>query len=277
LISTVAVGQASLITFTAYSAGTQTDLGTVTVGIKDANGTEVVAPLTAVSDGADGTYTYTLAKQTQVRFLIVTWSVTGGADFITYLDVIGSELFDEATLRTFDDDAISSASYTDAQIAQAHYQAAQYIEEQTGRSYIRRYARAEIYGSGSRFQDLSGAQFRTSTGLQIPRPGAFRDINQVFTTDYSSATAEDGLLTLTDSVFPRSETPLVLEYEYGLGYPVGIASRVGMLLAKQWLVSSRIPSGADTFTDPLGSYGMNDSRLPFEAYNWLRQKSLAYF
>jgi hypothetical protein len=288
-ISTVEVGQSAILTLTLYQDGTVTDLGTVTLGVVDANGDEVVASGTAVTDGSNGTYTYTLSKRTEPQFLINTWTVSGGPTFTTYTDVQGSTLFNEAALRAFDDGAISAAAYTDDAVAKMHQRVVEYMESYTGRSWIRRYNRLVVGGGGSRILDLSQGVARTSSGLFLNRPGGGHDTIQILSATDSEGSVSTasivlqpgGLLHRTDSVWPSAtvDDPLncVVEYEYGQPYPVDGADRVAMLIAKHWLVSSRVPDVASSFNDALGTYTFDESRLPWEAYSWLRNHKLSGF
>lgn len=287
-ISSVLVGQAAVLTFTAYADGTQTDLGTVTVGIVAADGSTVVAAGTSVTDNSDGTYTYTLAKQSSPGFLTVTWTVSGGPDFTTYVDVQGSALFHEAELRNFDDKAITAALYTDAQVAEAHQAAVEYLEAQTSRSWVRRYNRMVLPGSGTRALELAAGYARTSSGLGLARPGAYSDVIRVLSADDGSSISTsnieiaDGVLYRKDNTWTSctSDDPLnvTVEYEYGLPHPVENVSRVAMLLARHWLVASRVPNNAMAYTDALGSYQFDETRLPFEAWSWVKaHRGLAVF
>ena len=280
-VSTVLVGQAPTITFTAYQDGTQTDLGTITIGIVDANGDTVVASGTSVTDNSDGTYTYTLAEQSQPNLLTVTWTEAGGTDITTFVEVQGSQLFNEYQLRTFDDQAITASAYTDAQVAAVHQQVCEYLEAQTGRSWIRRYNRALVAGSGSYYLNVGDGFYRTSAGLPLNRPGAGQDVIQVISADDGSAVSTsniivgpNGNLVRTDAGWTRATSTdlwnCTVEYEYGQPYPVEGVDRIAMMIARQWLVASRIPSSASTYTDSLGSYSFDETRLPFEAYAWIK-------
>lgn len=289
-VSTVPIGQDSTIEFIAYdSTGTQADLGTFTIGIVDANGDEVVAPGTAVTDNSDGTYEYTLAAQSAPAFLIVTWTEAGGDAFTTYLDVQDSFLFNEAQLRVFDDAAIGDTSqYSDDAIAKMHQRVVEYMEAFTSRSWIRRYNRTVLPGNGQRVLDLSRGFDRTATGLTLMRPGARRDIISIIRANdgadvtTSNIVIHDGVLERTDAAWAKatSDSPLnvTVEYEYGQPYPVDGADRIAMLIARQWLVSSRIPANNSSFNDALGTFTFADeSRLPFEAYSWLRNHKTGGF
>jgi hypothetical protein len=137
---------------------------------------------------------------------------------------------------------------------------------------------------------VSDGQNRTSAGLPLHRPGAGRDIIQVLsvTVDGSSVSTANvkampnGLLTRTDAAWtrPTSDDPynVVVEYEYGQPYPVDRVDEIAMMIARQWLVPSRIPGSAQSFADSSGSYSFDETRLPWEAYDWIkRQKAGAFF
>lgn len=292
-IRSALVGQDFTVTATVYEDGTASDIGTITLGITDANGDEVVASGTAVSsDGGDGTYTYDVSSVPEPNLLVVTWTEAGGTTATTYVDVQGSYLFHENQLRNFDDEAISdTTTYSDSDIARTHQRVVEYMEAYTGRSWVRRYNRLLAPGSGSRMLDLSaGGVNRTSTGLHLNRPGCFEDTIQVIrANDGADVTTSDivihpgGLLQRTDDAWTQatSDDPLnvTVEYEYGQPFPVDGADRVGMIIARHWLVSSRVPDTASSWTDQLGSsYSFDESRLPWEAYSWLRNHKIrGYF
>lgn len=290
-ISTVQVGQGSRLTLTLYSDGDETDLGTVTVGIEDANGDTVVSSGTSVTDNSDGTYEYSLAKQTEPGFHINTWSVAGGSDFTTYTDVQGSTLFNEASLRAFDDEAVSNATlYDDDAIGKMHQRVVEYLEAYTGRGWVRRYNRVTVNGTGSRLLDLSHmSKAVTSGGLHLNRPGAYEDIIQIISADDGETVSTSnieihpgGVLQRTDAAWTAATTDspfnVTIEYEYGQPYPVDGADRIAMMLAKHWLVTTRIPDTATAFNDALGSFSFDETRLPYEVFTWLRNHKIrGYF
>lgn len=285
----ILTNQTTNITLTAYADGTQSDLGTFTIGIVDANGDTVVAAGTSVTDNGDGTYEYDLAAQSEPNHLIATWTEAGGTVFTTHIEVVGSVLFNEAQLRTFDDDAISSATdYTDADILAMHDRVADYLEQQTGRSWMRRYARCELPGSGGNNLYLDQAIYRTSGNLPLHRPGAKRDLIRVFSANDGSSITTSNIIILPDRLVrtdaawtaPTITDPynVTLEYEYGMPYLVDGVDRIAMMIARHWLVSSRIPGNAASFTDTLGSYSFDETKLPYEAYHWIKaHRAHAFF
>ena len=259
------------LTKTWYADGTATDVGTVTIGIDDANGTTVVASGTATANGADGTYTYSLATQTTVKLLTVTWTRTDtSAALVDLLEVTGSRLFTEAQARTFRAKAdgtaalASSSEYTDAMIADEHDRIVAKLEAWTNRAWIPRYCRIELPGTGSRELNLNDGIPRDSTGRALNRPGRLYDVSTIITASASgtSITASniviDGAtLRLTTGTFTRATTSnpfnVTVEYEYGLPYPADSVDDIAMLLLVKKLVPSAIPDSALSWSADFGS------------------------
>lgn len=286
IVTRALVGQSTTVTMTAYTDGTKTDQGTFTVSAVDANGTSV--SVGAVTDGSDGTYTVTIPKQTAPKLITLTWTESGGTTYTTYVEVVGSLLFDEAQIRAFDAAMLTSATtYPDAALLDAHDRVADYLEHQTSRSWIRRYCRAELAGTGTYDLHVGDGNPVTSSGLPLHRPGRARDIINVIsvTVDGTAvndvAAHPDGRLVRSGDVWTRGTTTdpvnVVVEYEYGQPYPVDGVDRVAMLIARQQLVASRVPSNAQSFTDALGTYTFDESRLPYEAWHWIRAHQAGVF
>jgi hypothetical protein len=143
--------------------GTQTDAGTVTVGIVDAAGNTVVAAGTATAKagtGASTVYSYDLAIQTAVKRLTVTWTRTDtGASLTDQIDVVGGVLFTEAEARAFtvtgaQTPLSSSTTYPDATICEARDRITDLFEQYCGVSFIPRSYHLEVGGSGGRTLDI---------------------------------------------------------------------------------------------------------------------------
>lgn len=289
--SRILVNQATTITLSTYTDGTLDDQGTLTIGIVDANGDTVVAAGTSVVDNADGTYEYTLARQTEPNFLTATWTEAGGTVFTTYVEVVGSVLFNENQIRAFDSAMLASTSkYTDADILAAHDRVAEQLEHWTDRSWIRRYCRVEASGTGGYDLHIGDGVPVTAAGLPLHRPGWSKDVIRLLgvTVGGTSVSTSNfkvsptGTITRTDNTWtkPTSTNPrnVVIEYEYGQPYPTDGVDRVAMMMARQQLVASRVPTSAQSFTDAGGSYTFDETRLPYEAYHWIkRHKTGAFF
>lgn len=283
-VTQVLAGQQTNLTLTAYSDGTQTDQGTFTIGIVDANGTEVVAPGTAVTDNADGTYSYTLAAQTDPAFLTVTWTESGGdITFTTYVEVVGNVLFTEAAARAFEDGKLADTTkYDDADIAAARAEVTDWLEAQTGRSWVPRYRRATFRGTGSCILNLRHA---VKTEGASGGEGAERDITEILSAtvngnalDVDDIDIDGHHLDYTAGVWATGRRPaVVVEYVYGLPHPRNGADRIALLETVDRLVASRLSRAAISSTDELGTYGWDPqnngrpSRIP-EVNAWVRSE-----
>lgn len=150
------------LTATWYVNGTPTDVGDVTVGIDDADGNEVVASGTSTTNAGDGVYTYSLAIQTQVKDLTVTWTdVDATASIISTVEVVGGWLFTEAELRAHQGSDITAASYTDAQVNEVRDAIADEFEHICGVSFIPRYRKQTLKGSGDFRLELDRARIQS--------------------------------------------------------------------------------------------------------------------
>lgn len=134
-----------------YEDGTQVDAGTVTIGIVDATGAEVVASGTATSKSGSGTsttYTYSLAIQTAVKRLTVTWTrADTTASFSSDIEVVGGLLFTEVEARAHHDSQITASTFTDAQIADTRARITDEFEQICGVSFIPRWREQKMAGS----------------------------------------------------------------------------------------------------------------------------------
>lgn len=294
------VGQATTIRLSTYNDGTLTDQGTVTIGITNAAGSDVVAAGTAVVDNSDGTYDYTLAAQSNVNKLTATWTVAGGATFTTYIDVVGNILFDEVDARAFDNAAMAStSSYGDADILAAERAIADEFETWCKRSYVRRYCRVELPGSSTDTLDLAStpAAFRTADGDEVGGPGRLRDIRKILSaTDGGVSISADNIVIDGTKLILKSGTwfgtsklnpyNCVIEYEYGLGgdNPRGV-KRPALWRLREILVPTDINARATSYSDQLGTIRFetpgrngNVSTIP-EVNMWVksqRQDTLVY-
>lgn len=288
------------LTKTWYVDGTATDVGDVTIGVVDGNGDTVVASGTATTNNADGTYTYSLADQPNPDQLKVTWTRTDtGADLSDDIELLGAWLFTEAQARAFNAKAdatsalvplASSTEYPDDTIADERARIQHDLERWTGRSYVPRYARVELSGSGTRSLSLSGGRTVTSDGYVLDRPGRRMDIGPLLSVTIGGTSvavsnfvvdqAGEQLLR-TDGSFTHATTTnpynVVVEYVYGLPSLSDGVDRIALKLLVDRLVPSAFPDrllSADTdlgttrFVQPGGPMG-NVSGIP-EVNAWVK-------
>lgn len=204
------------LTKTWYVDGTATDVGTVTIGIVDANGDTVVSSGTAVTDNSDGTYEYALAVQTEPTILTVTWT-SGSQSLVDELEVVGGWLFTENQARNHGKKAdetaplASATEYPDSWIADERDRIADLLEQWTGVSWIPRYNRERLYGTGTR-------------SIEVEK----REVTEILSATVSSTSVStsnveilpDGLLWRKDGLWTAgtASNPLNVTIEYVHGY-----------------------------------------------------------
>ena len=267
--------------------GDAADPGSVTIGIVDGNGTEVVAPLTATNGTGTDPRTYSLATQTDPTELVVTWTYTGGT-FVDRLSIVGGWLYTETQARAFDNAAMSNTTtYTDADLAWHRDQIQLDLERWTGRSWVPKYCRLEVGGDGTRELWLDRGVARTADGGRLDCPGRAADTIEVIscTVDGTSVstsdiTVFDGVLWRTDSTWTQytASDPLNIVVEFTYGVPAGAngSDRIGLMLLRDRLIPSNISDRASSFSDELGTYrfvtagfGSNVTSLP-EVNAWVQ-------
>ena len=281
------------LTKTWYVDGDATDVGTITIGINDGTGTVVVASGTVVTDNSDGTYEYSLTRDLipNPTILVTTWTEASAQSQTDHLEVVGGWLFTEAAARAFDSSAMTNATtYPDAVIAADRVRITDLLETWTHRSWVPRYARVELAGNGTRRIAVKGG-VRLSDGTRYTRSGYQHDLNSVLSVtangsavSTSNVVIDGSELVRTDTTWPTATTsnPLnvVVEYTYGLPPGAQGSDRIGLLLARDRIVSSNISDRASSFSDELGTYrfttpgiGRAVSTLP-EVNQWVKDNSM---
>jgi hypothetical protein len=287
------------ITKTWYVDGTATDVGTVTIGFVDGNGTEVVAAGTATTNNADGTYTYSLADQTNPKQLKATWIRSDtSAELVDRIEVVGNWLFTETQARSFGAKAdatsalkplASATEYTDAILSDERSRIVDDLEYWTGRAWIPRYARVELNGNGRSILPLKNGICRTADGYQLNRSARLSDIAEILSVTISgtAATLADfevdslrGNLINTTSHFTVGTVTVpynvVVEYVYGMPFPVDGVDRIALKILVDRLVPSAYPDRALRVEGEYGTMQLvqpggpmrNVSRVP-EVNQWV--------
>lgn len=281
-ITQVQAGQSALLTLTAYSDGTQTDQGTFTIGVVDANGDTVVSSGTAVTDNSDGTYEYSLATQDDPAFLTVTWTESGGnLTYTTYVEVVGNVLFTEAAARAFDDGRLSDTTkYTDTEIIAERARITDWLEAQTAISWIPRYRRVTLRGNGRDCLSLRNPiKSEGGSGGEGSRADVVRILSVTIDgtdQDVADFEIERSKLWYDGGVFSWARRPnVVVEYEYGKAHPQNGVDRVALLELVDRLPTSRVSRSASSFNSELGTFSWDPqnngrpSRVP-EVNAWVR-------
>ncbi len=249
-----------------YVNGTQSDVGTVTVGITDDDGNVIEAAGAAVTktgSGATTLYTYTLAVQATENTATITWAAsTGTQTFTDRLRIVGGWLFTESELRAhYNADLSDAAVYTDALLAEVRDRLTLEFDTICNAAFVPTYRREVLAGSGGRV-------------LEVDRPF----ISSVVAATIGTTAQTVGDLTPDESMpwiyhttsfwnhATRSD-PLNVAVSYVHGYvavPPDI-KRVAMILARMQLLKDvtgqGVPEIASAFTDATGTFtgfGAND-------------------
>ena len=229
------------LTKTWYVDGTGTDVDDVTIGVVDGNGDEIVASGTATTNGGSGVYTYALADQPNPDLLTVTWTdVSSGDTRVDRIELVGAWLFTEAQARAFSAKADAAAAniplasdteYPDATLADERARITDDLENWTGRSWIPRYCRMKLQGTGGAHLDLRNGIPVDSTGNPLHRPGRLDSIGTLLSVDVGGTAVTVGDIEVDPSrnrllhktgTFAAStvSNPFNVTVEYVYGLPI---------------------------------------------------------
>lgn len=273
-------------------------VGAVTVDITRGDGTLLIDD-GATTDNSDGTYDYTLAvgSNTQLDQLRLDWTITGTSNIVTtYEEIVGSTLFTVEEARAFSAKADAAAAniplnsateYPDATIIRERGRILDELERWTGRSWVPRYCRLELRGSGTSVLSLRNGKPRTSDGRQLDRPGRFDSVANIIAADIGGTAVTttditidgDRLLHEADSWTTGTQADpfnVTVEYEYGVPYIIDGVDRIAMKLLVDRLVPSAFPDRALSIDTDFGTTRlvqpggpmMNVSRIP-EVNDWV--------
>lgn len=284
LRNTPATIQASL-----YVNGTLTDFdSTPTVAVVDANG-DTVTGLSSVSKPSTGVYRATIPAQSDLTTLRATWTgaVSGSSTVLTTrYEVVGNLLFTEAearakTISGFQTPLSSDSSYPDSEIARWRGLITDMFEDRTGRSWVRRYCRVQMDGTGGRLLSLHDGEARTADG-PLPRPGRGVQIAKIISATVSGAAVstsniaiDGGTLIRKDGVWhsPTWGDPLnvIVEYEYGPDPVPYEATENGLRVLLANAVPSDVSQYATSISNEDGTFRI--ATLPVRVEEWLKSVS----
>ena len=245
---------ATTLTKTWYQDGTATDVGTVTIGIDDADGTEVVATGTATTNAGSGVYTYSLAVQDEVKILTITWTADDESQ-TDVLEVVGGWLFTETEIRAFQKSDLSSSSlFTDAAIAEVRDAIAVEFETICGVSFVSKYGRQVLAGSGGRSLDVAATKLQSVLACTIS--GTSVDASDFAVDELAPLVFRtNGAFTGPTTTLPRNVT---ISYRHGWAVVPPDIKQAALVLARIRLISNEegtgIPAHASSWTDASGSY-----------------------
>lgn len=250
----VARTQATTLTHTFGDEDETITPSAVAVSIVDAAGVAVAAGAAAV----DGTaWTFPLAGQALLGDLTVTWTATVGAATVidtTGVSVVGAHLFTIKELREADTaspvELADTGKYPVTRLREVRDEVTAEVEDICDRSFVPRYGRVVLDGTGLAEVSLFGA--RSSDFRRLRAAGVAPGFGQ----DYVALTAgelakvawtSDGQLIRTDGlVWTAGRGTVVAEFEYGLDRPPADLRRMVIRRAVYWAKGGRrkLPSRA---------------------------------
>ncbi len=256
-----------------YSSGDLTNLdASPTLAITDANGDAVSSG--AVSTPETGIYRSVLDGQSELKALKAVWSGTLGGDavsFTQHYEIVGNLLFTEAEARgarfTGQQAPLSDESaYPDSVIARKRAEITNQFEDKTSHSWIRRYGRVEVTGTGSKTLSLFRGFHRDVDGNDVGGKGRIYNIARIISAeidgtavDLANVKLHDRRLILTDGVWTWSSDPfnIVIEYEYG-DDPVDLEARENGL---RTIVANLIPSDVPDYSQTISQTNQSVSYI----------------
>lgn len=197
--------------------------GTPTYAVVDANGTSVASGNATVVGSDTGRVTAVLAGQSALKHLTITWSATvdGSAVVETdYVEVVGGFYFTAREGRGSDASLADSSKYPTAAIEQRRLEVEVECEEICDRSFVPRYRRLVLDGTGTTDIVVRDADIRT-----LRRAATAQTLDATFTDltagQLAAVALQDArvLRRIDGDVWTEGRQNVVVEYEYGLDRP----------------------------------------------------------
>jgi len=247
---------AETLTINVYADETLTgpSAGSLTVGIVDEAGATVVAAGTSTTSSSTGVFSYALAAQADLGLLTATWSATFGSalSFTTQHQIVGGYYTSPVEVRSMDSISGESATFPTADLVESITWASDVIDDYTGASWVYRYERDVLDGTGTDHLKLSKMFPRTllaaSVGGTALTSSQLADI----------ALRENGVIVRGDGVWNWTEPgrQVVVAYEHGVQKtPPADIAWAAKTLARYHLIEqvSRIPDRALSISSEFGN------------------------
>lgn len=191
--------------------------GTATIGIDKADGTEVVAAGTATGGATNAPRTYSLAAQSELGLLTATWTDDNGGR-TQLVEIVGGYYFDVATVRARETALADETDYPNTVILRARREVEQQCELICGVSWVPRFRRTTVVGSGRQQQPLPDAALRGVRSVTVDGTTWSQDqVASVVVGDGADPTA--GVATRSDGAVWPEGAHIVIEYEHGYDRP----------------------------------------------------------
>lgn len=240
------------------SDGAASDPGSTTIGIVNDVGTTVVASGTATGGAttAPRTYALTSTHTASLDRLAATWTTTNYGAQVSYIEVVGAHLFSVSEAREFDPPTTvgtgalnSTTNYPTLLIEETRARITDEFERICGVSFVPRYDRAVVHGSGRAYQHVYTSQTPRHPALYL---SSIRNIETLDTTDmtWTAFTADElaevqieegGVIRrASGEAFESGHGNIRVTYEYGLPVVPLAIKRAALTLCRYLLVPSNL-------------------------------------
>lgn len=253
---------ASSLTVQFYNYGAAADPGTVTVAITRADGTTLTptAGSTATGDGSDPrTLALTAAETANLDILNVTWRSGTLGVLRTEVHIIGAFLFTIQEARTFQANKAGGAPLANAgkyptdAIENARARITDEFERLAGVSFVPRYHRVTVNGSGTsalRIDDREVTTLRSvesrTTGSGTWTASSGGDVALLLVESY-------GVITSETTTFTSGGRNYRIGYEAGFATVPADVKQAALIALADELVESNVSSRAISISDDHGS------------------------
>ena len=232
---------------------------TVTYAVVDAAGTSVTSGSATKTD--TGTYSFTLAGQSALSALTVTWTGTISAATVkvtTFAEIVGGFFFSLAQGRNSDASLLDTERYPTADLIAARLEVEAECETICDRAFVPRYDRVVLDGTGTdrmllRLSDPSRSIADVRAIRSVKMASSPDSTFTAFTSGELAdlAVTDDGMLIRTGGdVITEGRSNLVVELEYGLDRPPADLVRAVLTRLRSQLNTNKsgIPDRASSFS-----------------------------
>lgn len=250
------------VTFYSGETPTSVSTGSLTIGMVDEWGRVVVPAGTATTNTGTGVYSYLLEAQTDLKRITTTWSGTFGQakQFTTQHEVVGGFYSTPIEVRNMDSISGETSTFPTADLVEATTWAEAVIDDYCGTSFVYRYKRDVLDGTGTDTIKLS---------KMFPRKILAASIDgTALTSDELSKISlyDSGVIVREEDVWERTPEgkKVVIEYEAGISKtPPPDIAWAAKTLARYHLIEqvSRIPDRALSISSEFGNIALSQPSM----------------
>lgn len=239
------------LTRTFYVDETATDSsGTVEVEVRRLDGTLVDSG--NATDVGVGVYEYLVPGQPELDILTVDWSPEFLGETVTvrdYVEVVGGFLFGLSEARNMKP-KLDETQYPTAMLADKRIEVEVECEQITGRSFVPRFGRSVVDGSGNEALVLPVYDIRKIRSITVADSAGIYTALTVPQLAYVQPSASGVFYRRDGLAWSFGYSNVIVEYEYGLDFPPANVADMAKLRLRSLLnpANSGVPARAMSFT-----------------------------